>query len=396
MTNIKQALQDLKDGKLIVVLDDLDRENEGDLIGLPEFMDDNATTFMVTHGRGLLCAPISSKVALNHNLTLAPTHLSDGTNFTLSIDSPHSITGISPFERREVLDLLMEDDPIEFKTPGHSFPLIAKDGGLSVRKGHTEAGVDLAKIVGTKEVAAIIEIIGDDGKMMRGPQLIEFSKKHNLTFITIEDLIIWIKENKPNIWNKENAPLFFKTSATNVETSHGIFKFQSIKDITTNKEYLLILNGNIKKMDNPKVRVHSACLTSEAFHSYKCDCKDQLDTALNIIAKDGGAILYTPDEGRGIGLFNKISAYGLQENGADTVQANIGLGLPIDDRDFETYGKILSFLGFKKIQLLTNNPEKINAISKFVSTSVIPIWTDHHHEAEHYIKTKKEKMGHRN
>ena len=199
MTNIKQALEDLKQGKLIVVLDDLDRENEGDLLGIAQYMTAGAVNFMITHGKGLLCAPISQEIAAKHNLQLAPKGKSDGTNFMLSIDGPRATTGISAQERMDTFEDLLSEEAVEFMTPGHLFPLLARNGGLSVRRGHTEAGVDLAKLTGAKEVSAIIEIIREDGTMMRGPELIEFSKQHNLTFITIEDLVQYIKENNPKI-----------------------------------------------------------------------------------------------------------------------------------------------------------------------------------------------------
>lgn len=396
MTNIEKALQDLKEGKLIVVLDDWDRENEGDLIGLPEFMDAESVNFMIKEGRGLLCAPISQKTASKHGISLAPKGVSDGTNFTLSIDSPNSTTGISAPERLETLKDLLKQEKVDFKTPGHLFPLIARPGGLSVRRGHTEAAVDLAKLAGTSEVGAIIEIIGDDGEMSRRDDLIEFSKKHGLTFITIDDLVKWIEINKPEIWNDNNVSEFTFSKIAKLPTEFGEFNIQVAKHIFTNKEYPMLWRGNISEFKNPLVRIHSQCMTSETFHSLKCDCKNQLDRAMKMIVdKNEGIIIYTPDEGRGIGIFNKIDAYHFQDKGCDTIEANEALGLKEEMRDFKIPGTLLRELNVSSVQLLTNNPLKIKGLEENnIEVKRVQLWTGHDKNANDYIATKINRMNH--
>lgn len=395
MSNIEKALQDLKEGKLIVVLDDWDRENEGDLIGLPEFMDEESVNFMIKEARGLLCAPISQQVAVKHGIALAPKGMSDGTNFTLSIDSPNSTTGISAGERLETLQDLLSNQKVDFKTPGHLFPLIARPGGLSVRRGHTEAAVDLAKLAGSHEVGAIIEIIGDDGKMSRRDDLLEFAKKYDLTFITIDDLVEWIKVNKSEIWKVDNVSEFTFSKVAKLPTEFGEFNIKVAKHIFTNEEYPILWKGDIAKFDNPLVRIHSRCVTSETFHSLKCDCKNQIDEAMRMIQDDQGLIIYTPDEGRGIGIFNKIEAYHMQDQGLDTIEANKAIGMQDEMRNFDIPGKLLRELNISQVQVLTNNPLKIKGLEvNDIKVSRVPLWTSHDQHANDYIETKINKMNH--
>ena len=394
-TDIKKALEDLKQGKLIVVLDDLDRENEGDLLALGEFVTPEAINFMITHGKGLLCAPVSEKVANLHSLKLAPSHNSDGTNFTLSIDGTKSTTGISAFERFDTLKEMMSGKAVEFKTPGHLFPLIARNGGLSVRRGHTEATVDLAKLVKTKEVGLIVEIIKEDGTMMRRDDLLEFCKKHDLTFITIDDLVKYIEANDKNIWNIEkDEDLFDFSNEATLPTKNGDLKIKSVIHKKDSFEMVLIYKDKIN-LNNPLVRIHSECLTSESFGSLKCDCKLQLDSALEQIANEDGIIIYTKDEGRGIGLFNKINAYHLQDKGLDTVEANEKLGFKPEERSFDYPALLLEKLKIDKVRLLTNNPLKVSVLEKhgIKVDRVEHIFKSNEH-AKEYLKTKKAKMGH--
>lgn len=393
MTKVEQAIEELKKGNLVVLLDDLDRENEGDLVGLPEYMNSDAINFMITQGKGLLCAPLSKKVALNHKLRLMPQRNSDGTNFMESLDASISITGISAKERMETFEELLSEDNIQFRTPGHLFPLLAKEGGLSVRRGHTEASIDLAKLIGGKEVAAIIEIIKEDGDMARRDWLIDFAKKHNLVFFTIEDMVQYIQEKRTDIWEVENLNEFEFSSIAKVPTTFGLFDMQVAKDIITNEDYIIV-SSNVKK--NPNVRVHSACITSESFGSKKCDCKIQLDVSLELISKEGGMVIYTPDEGRGLGIFNKINAYAMQDQGFDTVDANIKIGHPVEARHFNRPGKLLREMGIDEVILLTNNPLKIKGIEKYgVKVSRKKHWMKTpFEESKNYLKVKIDKMNH--
>ena len=395
MHKVEKAIEELKRGRLIIVADDEDRENEGDLIGLPQFMDHEAVNFMITHGKGLLCAPISSKIAKRHNLSLAPQGKSDGTNFMLSIDSPSATTGISAKERMDTLDALLSKDKVQFMTPGHLFPLLAKDGGLKVRRGHTGAGVDLAKLVGSEEVAAIIEIIKEDGEMMRWNDLLKFGEKHELICLTIKDMVSWIEENRSDIWETEKEELFTFSKVANLPTVYGDLQIQVAKDIRTNLEYPIVFKGNIPTMHEPFVRIHSQCLTSESFGSKKCDCREQLDEALKMIYEKEGIIIYTPEEGRGIGIFNKVNAYNLQDQGVDTKEANIKLGLEAEMRNFNAPGEILKALGIKSVHLMTNNPQKINGLVKNgVEVIRHSHWVDAHEEANQYLQDKIVKMDH--
>ena len=395
MHKVEKAIEELKRGRLIIVADDEDRENEGDLIGLPQFMTADSINFMITHGKGLLCAPLSSKIAKRHNLSLAPQGKSDGTNFMLSIDSPSATTGISAQERMDTFSALLSKNKVQFMTPGHLFPLLAKDGGLKVRRGHTEAGVDLAKLAGAEEVAAIIEIIKDDGTMMRWNDLLKLGEKHNLICLTIKEMVSWIEQNRPEIWETEKEELFTFSKVANLPTIYGDLQIQVAKDIRTNLEYPIVFKGNIPTMHEPFVRIHSQCLTSESFGSKKCDCREQLDEALKMIYEKEGIIIYTPEEGRGIGIFNKVNAYNLQDQGVDTKEANIKLGLEAEMRNFNAPGEILRALGVKSVHLMTNNPLKIEGLKKN-NVQVIrhSHWVDAHEEASQYLQDKVSKMDH--
>lgn len=395
-TNIEQAIQDLKDGKLIIVLDDLDRENEGDFLGLVDTMTHESVNFMITYGKGLLCAPISKEIAIKHNLSYMPKRESDGTNFLLSIDSPLSTTGISAKERMQTMRDLLSNKNIEFLSPGHIFPLLAIDGGLSKRRGHTEAAIDMAKLAGKREVGAIIEITKPDGEMARRDWLINFANKHKLTFITIDDLTKYIESNKKEIWDTKQVDEFKLSFPAPVPTLHGMLNMQVAKDTLNDKDYIIVYKGEIYNLDNPLLRVHSQCATSEVFGSLKCDCREQLNASLDIISKKGGIVIYTQDEGRGIGIFEKINAYHKQEvENMDTIEANLAIGHKPDERRYERVANLLKQLNISKIRLMTNNMNKIHSLKKLgIQTERVEHWIDANEKAQKYIKTKIEKMGH--
>ena len=393
--NIEQALEDLKNGKLIIVVDDPDRENEGDLVGLIDFMKPEDINFMISKAKGLLCAPISIEIAKKMNINITKKGISDGTNFTESIDSLDSTTGVSVIERFNTIKNLTSKEQIKFKKPGHIFPLIAKPKGLSKRKGHTEAAIDLAKLLNCSQVGVIIEITDDDGTMMKQDQLEKFAKKENLTIITIANLIKYIQDNRPEIWteNEELSELLF-SEVSSLPTQNGEMNIQQVKDYLSGMEATLYWKGNINNVKN--VRIHSQCVTSEVFGSYRCDCSQQLDFFIDLIHSEGSSLLiYTYDEGRGIGLFNKINAYKKQDEGLDTVKANIEIGLPSENRNFKFPGKILKKLGLNSINLFSNNPHKINGIEKMeIKVNRKSLWVNRNKEEKFYIQTKKDKMGH--
>lgn len=388
---IEDALQDIKNGKLIVVLDNEDRENEGDLICSADFATPENINFMATYAKGLICMPISKQLADKLNLNQMVENNTDNhqTAFTVSIDHINTTTGISAYERSlTVLEAIKNTaKPEDFRRPGHMFPLTAKDGGVLVRNGHTEATVDISLMAGLSPAGLCCEIMSDDGKMMRTAELMEFAKNHNLKIITIEDLIEYKKSKYSSIKNITSA---------NLPTKYGDFKLYGYENY--NKEHhIALVMGDIKKNDPTLVRVHSECLTGDVFGSEKCDCGNQLDFALKEIAKEKkGVLIYLRQEGRGIGLINKIKAYSLQEQGLDTVEANLALGFPADMRNFEVAGHILKDLNVNKVRLMTNNPDKINNLKSLDIEIVerVPLEVEHSGLCSNYMKTKKSKMGH--
>ena len=396
ISNIEQALKDLRAGKLIVVLDDFDRENEGDLLGIADFMNPDNINEMITKAKGLLCAPIDLEIARRHGIHLVKQKNSDGTNFGYSIDSTSSKTGISAFERFDALKELAKTDAVSFKTPGHLFPLIAKPGGLRERRGHTEAAVDLAKLTGAKNnVGAIIEIIADNGEMLRGKELLDFCKNNNYTFITIEDLVKWIEKNRQDIWADKDSLEFIMTEETTIPTINGDYRMKVAKHITSNKKFIICYKSDTYLTNDINVRIHSMCMTSEIFNSTRCDCKKQLDLMLEKIINNDGLLIYDFQEGRNIGIFNKIRAYHLQDKGLDTVEANLKLGHQDDERSFDLHGKLLKHIGITKINLFTNNPKKIAEISKQgIKINRKSHWSTHDKNSKEYINTKKNKMNH--
>lgn len=391
-TTVKNAISELKKGKAIIVVDDENRENEGDFVALGEFATPEMINFMATEGRGLICVPIEEEKAAQLDLQLMTNHNSDayGTAFTISIDHSSNHTGISAFERSEtILSLLgIEVTPAEFKRPGHTFPLIAKPGGVLKRAGHTEAAVDLAKLAGVEPVGVICEIMHTDGTMARGPQLQEIAERFDLVILTIQDLIAY---------RSVEEELIEHVVDINLPTAFGDFKAVTFVEKLTGQEHIALVKGEVEGAENVLVRVHSECLTGDVFGSYRCDCGPQLHAALAQIEEAGqGVLLYMRQEGRGIGLVNKMKAYKLQEEGYDTVEANEKLGFADDLRDYGISAQILRNLGLTRISLLTNNPRKVAGLegNGLEIVKRIPIEMPVKAENEKYMDTKKTKLGH--
>ena len=388
---VEEAVEDLKKGKMIIIVDDEGRENEGDLVIPAEMATGENINFMIKYAKGLLCAPVEIDIAKRLSLDPMVANNTDNheTAFTVSVDYKDTTTGISAFERAETIRQLTESkEPKDFRRPGHIFPLIAKKGGVLERTGHTEASVDISKIAGFKGAAAICEIIKEDGTMARRDDLIIFAKEHNLKILTIETL---------KKYRMETEIIVEKVSEAKLPTEFGDFKIVGFVNKINGEEHVALVKGNPSKDEPTLVRLHSECLTGDVFHSKKCDCGAQLMTALNRIEEEGtGVLLYLRQEGRGIGLVNKIKAYALQEQGMDTVEANIALGFPADMREYNIGAQMLSQLGVGKIRLMTNNPDKIENIKGFGVEVIdrVPIIIESNPINEGYLKVKEIKMGH--
>jgi len=391
MNSIHSALKDLKAGKMIIVTDDEDRENEGDLIAAAETITPETINFMAKEGRGLVCVAMEQEMAYRLNFHPMVANPDGNCNFTVSVDAKKGITtGISAADRAHTVKTMLDpkSSANDFIRPGHMFPLIAKPGGVLVRAGHTEAAVDLMRLAGLTPSGVICEVMKDDGTMARLPDLKEFAKKHELKIITIQDLIRY---------RNQHEKLVTKEVETDLQTDYGPFRIHVYHSQIDLKEHVAFVMGDVKKAKNVLVRVHSECLTGDLFHSKHCDCGQQLDQSLKLISQRGcGVLLYMRQEGRGIGLANKIKAYELQRKGLDTVEANHQLGFKSDLRDYGIGAQILADLGLKEIEILTNNPKKLVGLEGYglKITKRLPIEVKPNDINIKYLKTKKTKMGH--
>jgi 3,4-dihydroxy 2-butanone 4-phosphate synthase/GTP cyclohydrolase II len=394
LNSIEEAIAEIKAGKVIIVVDDEDRENEGDFIAAAEMVTPEMINFMATHGRGLICTPLSEKRCeeLELNLMVTNNTVLHETQFTVSVDliGNGCTTGISVHDRAKTIKALVSPDtkPSDLGRPGHIFPLRAKKGGVLRRTGHTEASIDLARLAGFQAAGILVEILNEDGSMARLPQLIVVAKKFDLKIISIEQLIQY---------RLKHDSLIDKIVDVKMPTSSGDFQLHAYKEKTTGQEHLALVKGTWDENEAVLVRVHSSCLTGDIFGSCRCDCGPQLEKAMEMIEAAGkGVIVYMNQEGRGIGLINKLKAYKLQEEGMDTIEANIELGFKSDERDYGIGAQILRDLGVSKMKLMSNNPTKRTGLVGYgleiVENIAIEIESNIHNES--YLKTKRDKMGH--
>lgn len=389
---VEQAIEDIKYGRMVVVVDDEDRENEGDLIIAAATVKPEDINFMAKYAKGLICTPIDGKRLDELNIGQMVTNNTDNheTAFTVSIDAYHTETGISAFERCQTIKLLLDPKakPSSFRRPGHVFPLRSVEGGVLRRTGHTEATTDLARLAGFYPAGLCCEIMADDGHMMRTPELKEFAKEHGLNIITVKSLIEYRKRTESFV--KQIADVDFPSR-------YGHFRIKAYESALDGKCHIAVVKGDVAGKKNVLVRVHSECLTGDALGSLRCDCGDQLATALKNIEKEGeGVVLYMRQEGRGIGLANKMRAYELQDKGADTVEANVELGFAPDLRDYGIGAQILSDLGLTSIRLMTNNPAKRAGLEGYNLEIVerVPLVVKANKFDKRYLRVKKVKMGH--
>lgn len=392
---VEDAIKDIKKGKIIIVVDNPNRENEGDLLMAAEKVTGEAINFMAKYGRGLICMPVEEKILKDLKIGPMVEKNTDNheTAFTVAIDHLDTTTGISAFERALTIQKVLDKSskPDDFRRPGHVFPLIAKKGGVLERNGHTEAAVDLPKLAGLKGAGVICEIMKDDGTMARTPDLIKFANEHNLKIITIKDLIEYRRKMD------EKEILVERVVETKMPTRYGDFKMFGFINKLNGEHHVALVKGEINEKNEVLTRVHSECLTGDALGSKRCDCGEQYDAAMKRIAEEGcGILLYMRQEGRGIGLINKLKAYSIQDKGFDTVEANEMLGFPADMRSYDVAAAILKDLGVSKVNLMTNNPRKIDGLESYGIEIVnrVPIQMNHNEKNEFYLQTKKEKLGH--
>ena len=392
-STIESILEDIAKGNPVIVVDNEDRENEGDLVLASELATPETINFMAKEGRGLICVSLSEGRAEDLDLEIIENKNSGlhKTNFTISVDSKEDVTtGISAFDRSITIQKLISDEttPKDLSRPGHIFPIVGKSGGVLRRAGHTEASIDLATMAGLKPSGVICEIMADDGTMARGVELERFAEKHDLKIISISEIIKQLSKERK---------LVEKVESINLPTKNGQFNLHLYEGIFDGKTHLALTKGNVRSSEPVLVRVHSECLTGDIFHSMRCDCGDQLDSALDLIESEGsGIIVYLRQEGRGIGLKHKIRAYKLQERGLDTVEANQELGFEPDLRDYGVGAQILKDLGARKLAVLTNNPKKLIGLEGhgLEITSRIPIVIEKNKDNANYLDTKEKKLGH--
>ena len=392
--SIEEAVEDVRNGKMVVVVDDPERENEGDLVVAAQFATPEAVNFMATHARGLICLCLTGERC--EQLGLPPmTHRNEarlGTAFTVSIEAREGVTtGISAADRAHTIQVAIDSASTshDLVQPGHVFPLRAKVGGVLQRAGQTEASVDLARLAGLNPAGVVCEVMKDDGTMARVPDLIDFCARHGLKLVTVADLIEY---------RRRHEKLVDRQVAVRMPTAYGEFTAVLFRETLTGKSHVALVKGDVDGAQNVLVRVHSECLTGDVFHSLRCDCGEQLDAALELIATEPcGVLLYMAQEGRGIGLLNKLKAYELQEEGLDTVDANLALGFAADEREWGIGNQILADLGLTTIRLLTNNPKKVSGVEAYglKVTEQVPIEMPPHPENVRYLAAKRDKLGHK-